>query len=79
MSEVRTFSPMTIGELIEELLKFPSDCRVMVKGYESGYDDPEPPRLARVRIDPYDSSVYGDYEDTAPEDQDGFPAVIIDR
>ena len=79
MTEEREFHPISVAEFIEALRSFPPHWRVLVRGYESGYDDPEPPRLARVRIDPYDSSVYGDYEDTAPEDQDGFPAVIIDR
>lgn len=31
---------MTVGELIEALRQFPSDRRVVVDGYEHGFDDP---------------------------------------
>lgn len=30
---------MTVGELVEFLEKYPDDLRVVVKGYEDGYDD----------------------------------------
>ena len=30
---------MTISELIEQLKKYPSDMRVIIHGYEGGYDD----------------------------------------
>ena len=30
---------MTISELIEQLKKYPSDTRVIIPGYEGGYDD----------------------------------------
>jgi len=30
---------MTVKELIEELKKYPGDARVLVEGYENGYDD----------------------------------------
>ena len=30
---------MTIAELIDELIKYPQDTRVVVRGYEGGVDD----------------------------------------
>ena len=40
---------MTVGELIECLQRLPCNLRVVVNGYEDGYDDlaPEQARLGR--------------------------------
>jgi len=34
---------MTVGQLIHYLSGFPKDMRVLVDGYEDGFDDPVPP------------------------------------
>jgi len=39
---------MTVRELVDALLKLPQDTRVLVNGYESGLQDPKPPRLTSV-------------------------------
>jgi hypothetical protein len=34
---------MNVQQLIEELQKYPPEMRVIVKGYEGGYSDCQPP------------------------------------
>ena len=41
---------MTVYELIQLLRKHPADLRVVVDGYEDGYDDLSPEQLAVVKI-----------------------------
>ena len=70
---------ITIAQLIQELAQFPQDMRVMVAGYESGYDDPETPRIIKVQPDPVESSVYGNYEDGEESNPHCFSVVLLDR
>ena len=41
---------MTTAELVEILQDYPSDLRVVVNGYEDGYDDLSPEQVSLVRI-----------------------------
>ena len=41
---------MTVCELIQLLEKHPPDLRVVVNGYEDGYDDLSPEQLRVVKI-----------------------------
>ena len=41
---------MTVGQLVELLQSYPPDMRVVVNGYENGYDDLSPERVSVVRI-----------------------------
>ncbi len=41
---------MTVREMIELLGKYPGDMRVVVNGYEAGYDDLSPGQISVVRI-----------------------------
>ena len=41
---------MTVSELIETLKAHPGDRRVLVNGYEGGFDDLSPERVSLVRI-----------------------------
>ena len=41
---------MTVSELIETLKAHPGDLRVVVNGYEEGYDDLSPDQISVVRI-----------------------------
>jgi hypothetical protein len=66
--------PLTVAELIGALKAFPPETRVMVDGYEGGYDNPEIPKLITVAADVFDSDVYGSFEDGRD-----FPAVLIAR
>lgn len=42
---------MTVGELIELLGSFPRSLRVVVDGYEQGYDDLTSDRVTKMTID----------------------------
>ncbi len=42
---------MTVGELVEFLEKYPDDLRVVVNGYEDGYDDISPERISTTKIE----------------------------
>ena len=41
---------MTVKELVEFLEKYPDDLRVVVNGYEDGYDDILPERISTTKI-----------------------------
>ena len=41
---------MTIQELVAILATYPPDLRVMVNGYEEGYDDLSPGQLSAAKI-----------------------------
>ena len=41
---------MTIEELIQLLAQYPPDLRVVVNGYEDGYDDLSPKQVSPVKI-----------------------------
>ena len=41
---------MTVKELVELLGKYPEDLRVVVNGYEDGFDDLSPERISVVKI-----------------------------
>ncbi len=42
---------MTVKELMEFLEKYPDDLRVVVNGYEDGYDDILPERILSRKIE----------------------------
>ena len=41
---------MTVNELIELLATYPGDLRVVVNGYEDGFDDLSPDKLSIFKI-----------------------------
>ena len=41
---------MTVAELIQLLQRHPQDMRVVIDGYEEGYDDLTPEQLQMVKI-----------------------------
>ena len=48
--EVTGGETVTVNELVQLLVKYPPGLRVVVKGYENGYDDLSPEQLSMVRI-----------------------------
>lgn len=50
---------MTVKELIEELKKYPPETRVVVDGYEGGYDDVASLKNASLVLDAYVVDWYG--------------------
>lgn len=43
--------PYTVAQLIADLETFPKDMRVMVRGYEGGFNDASTPGLIAVKLD----------------------------
>lgn len=41
---------MTVGQLVEQLQRFPPSLRVLVDGYENGYEDLEPSFVGMVMV-----------------------------
>ena len=41
---------MTVNELLQLLKGYSPDLRVVVNGYEEGYDDPSPEQLSVIRV-----------------------------
>ena len=48
---------MTVKELVEHLGKYPDDLRVVVNGYEDGFDDVSPERISVIKIQ-LDTQIY---------------------
>jgi hypothetical protein len=69
---------MTVAELIEKLKQFPPDRKVLVDGYEHGYDDPE--ELYSLQVRGYNMPYCGHYDDwEGPSEKPWEWAVIIPR
>ena len=76
--------PMTVGDLVRELSRYPDDLRVMVSGYEDGFDDLEPGLLSvqDVALHQHPEWFYGRHDIPFPEDGEDIqtvPALLIRR
>lgn len=73
---------MTVEEIINILKEYPPDMRVLVKGYEGGYDNPDEIKEIEV-YDRGKGGYSGEYESTDYVDEEEtvtkFKAVIIPR
>ena len=69
---------MTVAEMIAALNAFPQEARLIVDGYEGGYDDAQPPRECPININVNPQDYYGDHDDADEEDPDEI-AVLISR
>jgi hypothetical protein len=75
---------LTVGELVDFLLTFPRDMRILVSGYETGYDDPRPPRVIEVEESGYVTGYNGRYDVTPTYFRSDlspvrFTAVVLER
>ena len=76
---------MNVGELIQLLNDYPADLRVMVDGYEDGYDDLEPGcvRVREMRLNVNKKWYYGRHEVAYPDNRDkgsgGARALVLER
>jgi len=66
---------MTAAELIQQLRTYPPDTKIVIRGYEDGYNDIL--ELRSVRIKPNENSNWydGEYEDS--KDADAIDAIDI--
>ena len=74
---------MTVAELITLLREYPPDLRVVVNGYEEGYDDVVPELITPVRIaldtGTHDWEGTHKHADDARSDADTVEAVALQR
>jgi hypothetical protein len=70
MTETKT----TVRELIEKLKEFDGDMRVVVSGYESGYEDCKVVKQIKIDLDACSSW----YEGTHQPSDNGIDALLID-
>ena len=68
---------MTVSELITFLQTYPPDARVVVLGYESGYDDIT--KVKDIAIVPEEKQVWykGRYDDAPPEAAAQVERVVL--
>jgi hypothetical protein len=64
---------MTVSELIENLAEVPSDARVVVAGYESGFNDIQELKKVVIKLDQKDEWYYGAHE----ESEIGIDAIAL--
>lgn len=66
---------MTAAELIEQLQKLPPEIRVLVEGYEDGYDDIDEIKHLGVKLNYHEHWYYGAHEKS--DDADAVKAVAL--
>ena len=54
---------MNVGQLIEQLKNYPQDLRVVVRGYEGGYNDVDTFENLKLVLDYHSAWYYGKHED----------------
>ena len=52
---------LNVEQLTELLKKFPSDVKVVIRGYEDGFNDITAIKKVRVKYDPNAEWYYGEY------------------
>ncbi len=74
--------PLTVKDLIEALAHYPSDIRVVVNGYEDGYDNLHANSLSAINIRPKPDHAEWEGENEDAREISGaneFSAVCIAR
>ena len=68
---------MTVKELIDELSKYPEDMRVLVNGYEGGFDDVSSIKEGVFNANFYTEWYYGKHEKTDKRSPYDFEGIIL--
>lgn len=66
---------MAVAELIEQLKKHPPDKRVVVDGYEDGFDDLVKVKELLLNLNHYEEWYYGEHEKS--KDGKGEDAIYL--
>ena len=66
---------MTAKELISELKKLPPQTKIVVRGYEDGYNDILSLKERRIKADPKPEWYVGEYMDS--EDADALRSIEL--
>lgn len=66
---------MTASELIQQLSAFPPDTKIVVRGYEEGYNDILQLKPVRIKLDVGSHWYEGEYDDSP--DADAIHAIDL--
>ncbi len=66
---------MTAQELIKHLQTLPSDTKIVVRGYEDGYNDILKLKEVKIKLNPNAYRWVGEYEDST--DTDAIDAIDL--
>ena len=71
---------MTVKELVELLEKYPDNLRVVVNGYEDGFDDISPERIStrKIQLDAGTHDWEGQHNDPIPENESTDDVKIVE-
>ncbi len=71
---------MTVKELVELLEKYPDDLRVVVNGYEDGYDDISPKRIftRKIQLDAGTHDWEGQHGEPLPANESTDEVKIVE-
>lgn len=68
---------MTVAELIELLKQYPSDLRVVTRGYEGGYDDLDNAEVIPLKENVHTAWYYGKHDSPDPGEAADFDALVL--
>ena len=71
---------MTVKELMKLLEKYPDDLRVVVNGYEDGYDDISPNRIftTKIQLDAGTHDWEGQHNEPLPANESTDDVKIVE-
>ena len=69
---------MNVGQLIEQLKNYPQDLRVVVCGYEGGYNDVDTFENLKIVLDYHSAWYYGKHEDASTIHNEEVKANVVD-
>jgi hypothetical protein len=67
---------MNVNELIELLKDYPSEMRLVVNGYEGGYNDITHVKQINIHLNVHPEWFYGAHDVT--KDPSGLPVILIE-
>jgi len=75
----KPLTTFTVAKLIEALKEFPADMPVVVSGYESGYENMMPPKLAKLQQQKENKYWDGEFQEVEQSIENTLDAVVLNR
>ena len=69
---------MNVNQLIKRLQMYPPDLRVVVRGYEGGYNDVDTFENIKIVLDYHSEWYYGKHEDASNIYNEEVKANVVD-
>ena len=66
---------MTVEELINNLHSYPSDARIVVAGYEDGYNDVDIIQQISIKLNAKKEWYYGAHEES--NEENAVPSILL--